>query len=176
MTRLVSASLAAGVLVVTLGGCNGSTPTGPTNTTTAIFSAALSPANEVPPVTNAESSGTGGVTISMYLTRDNANVLTNATADFNVNLTGFPAGTTLTMAHIHRGTVGGNGGVVVDTGLSPGDLIVLTNGIGGFAKNGVSVSPELAMEILNQPSTFYFNVHSTLNQNGMVRGQLIRQQ
>jgi hypothetical protein len=174
MTRFISAGIAAGVLMLSLAGCNNTSPTAPTNT--AIFVATLSPANEVPPVTNAEAGGTGGATISMYLTRDNAGVLTNVTMDFQANLTGFPAGTTLQMAHIHRGVVGQVGLIVVDTGLTPGDLVTLATGSGGFTKLGIAIPTDLAQEILNVPSTFYFNVHSVLNPTGVARGQLIRQQ
>src|SRR5262245_10826854 len=129
MTRLVSAGLAAGVLAVTLSGCSESSPTAPTNT--AIFIATLPPANEAPPVPNSEARRTGGATIAIYLTRDNAGVLTNVTMDFQSNLTGFPAGTSIIMAHIHRGVVGQIGPIVVDTGLTAGDNIILTTGIGG---------------------------------------------
>ena len=173
MTRFISAGI-AGVLMLALTGCDSSSPTAPTNT--AIFVATLSPANEVPAIINAESSGTGGATISMYLTRDNAGVLTNVTMDFQANLAGFPPGTTLQMAHIHRGVVGQVGPIVVDTGLSLGDQIVLATGTGGFTKLGIAIPTDLAQEILNAPSTFYFNVHSILNPNGVARGQLIRQQ
>src|SRR5262245_49144079 len=162
MTRLVSAGLAAGVLVLALSGCDNNSPTAPTNT--AIFVATLSPANEVPPVTGTEATGTGGATMSMYLTRDTAGVITNVTVDFQSNLTGFPPGTTLSMAHVHNATVGQIGAIVIETGLTTGE-VVLVNGNGSFTKLGIAIAPQLAQEILNTPSNFYFNVHSVLNQN-----------
>jgi hypothetical protein len=37
------------------------------------------------------------------------------------------------------------------------------------------VPPSLAQQILNTPSDFYFNVHSSLNPSGIARGQLVKQ-
>lgn len=163
--------LAAG-LMLALVSCRES-PTKP-STETATFSAQLSPANEVPPVSNAEASGSGTVTITFDITRDSGGAISSATAAFQVTLTGFPAGTTLTMAHIHRGAPGVIGVIEVDTGLTTGE-VVLVNGNGGFSKVGIAVLPVIAQEILSTPANFYFNVHSVLNGSGMARGQLVRQ-
>ena len=60
------------------------------------FTATLSPTNEVPAITNAESKGSGEVTVVLHLTRDAAKVITAATADFKGSVKGFPAETALT--------------------------------------------------------------------------------
>ena len=133
--------------------------------------AGLSPFNEVPVVTNAERSGSGLAQITLHLTRNAAGAITAATADFEVALTDFPAGTTLTGAHIHPGAAGTTGSVIVSTGINSGE-IVLTNGSASFTRNGVTVTPTVAQNILNNPAGFYFNVHSTLNAPGIARGQL----
>lgn len=138
------------------------------------FTAQLSPANEVPAVTNAEASGAGTATIVLHINRDSGGAITSATADFQVSLSGFPTGTALIGAHIHRGNVGANGNIVVDTGLTAGQ-VVLTTGAGAFTRSGIAVAAALAQEILSGPSGFYFNVHSALNSNGMARGQLVKQ-
>jgi hypothetical protein len=101
-------------------------------------------------------------------------VITAATADFESSLTGFVPATTLTAAHIHRGAVGANGAPEVDTGLTTGQ-VVLTNGSGTFTREGISVSAALAVELLESPASFYFNVHTVLTPSGAVRGQLVRQ-
>ena len=91
-------------------GCGSSSPTSPSTTalpTSNTFTASLLPANEVPAVTNAEASGTGTVTVTMAVTRDSASSITAATATFSVSLSGFPAGVTLTGAHIHQARRGG---------------------------------------------------------------------
>ena len=163
--------LAAGVMLALIS-CRDA-PTKPSGET-AVFTAQLSPANEVPPVSNTESSGSASVAITFEITRDSVGAILNTTAGLQVNFVGFPAGTTVTMAHIHRGVMNENGPIVVDTGLTLGE-VVLTTGSGGFAKSGIAVSPSIAQEIMSTPLAFYFNVHSLLNQNGMARGQLIRQ-
>ena len=135
------------------------------------FTAALSPANEVPPIANDESKGSGEATIVLHLTRDAAKAITGATADLTVAVKGFPAGTAITAAHIHRGATGANGGVAVNPMLTAADM-TLSGGTGSFSKTGVTVTPAVAQEILNGPANFYFNVHSTLNPGGVARGQL----
>jgi hypothetical protein len=136
------------------------------------FKAALSPANEVPPIANAESKGSGEVTIVLHLTRDASKAITAATADFKGSLKGFPAETAVTAAHIHRGATGANGGVAVNPMFKAGE-IALTGGAGSFSKMGVTVTPAVAQEILSGPANFYFNVHSTMNAGGVARGQLM---
>jgi len=135
------------------------------------FTAALAPANEVPPIANDESKGSGEVTIVLHLTRDASKAITGATADFTVAVKGFPSTTVITAAHIHRGATGANGGVVVNPMLTASDL-TLTAGAGSFSKKGVTVTPAVAQEILNGPTNFYFNIHSTANPSGVARGQL----
>ena len=144
-------------------------PTAPGNDVRLV--AGLSPFNEVPAVSNADRTGSGLVQITLHLTRNAAGTITAATADFEVALTGFPTGTTLTGAHIHPGVAGVNGSVAVSTGIASGE-IVLANGAGSFTRNGITVTPTLAQNIVSNPAGYYFNVHSILNPPGMARGQL----
>ena len=137
------------------------------------FTATLSPANEVPPVVNADSTGSGSVTVAMDVVRDSAGSITSATATFTVTLTGFPAGTSLTGAHIHQAAAGINAGVAVSTGLASGE-VVLATGAGGFTKSSVNVTAANAAS-LAAGTDFYFNVHTTLNPGGAIRGQLAKQ-
>ena len=122
-------------------------------------------------MSNAEASGSGTVTVTLAVTRDSAGTITGGTANFSVNLTGFPAGTTLTGAHIHQAAAGATAGVVVNTGLANGE-VVLSGGAGSFTKGDVTVSSDLANALVNGASGFYFNVHTTLNPGGAARGQL----
>ena len=135
------------------------------------FTATLSPANEVPAITNAESKGSGEVTIVLHVTRDAQKAITGATADFKGSLKGFPAETSIGAAHIHRGASGANGAVAVNPMFKAGE-IALSGGAGSFSKTGVTVTPAVAQEIISGPANFYFNVHSTLNSGGVARGQL----
>jgi len=169
--RLSCLALAAGLLV---SGCSKSS-TSPTTTTAAPpkFTATLSPANEVPAITNADAGASGVATITLNVTKDAAGNVTAATADFAVTLTGFPANTTLTGAHIHTGAAGATGGILVNTTLTNGE-VVLANGSGGINKLSITVDPAVAQAIINGPSGYYFNVHTTLNSGGAARAQLVR--
>lgn len=160
------------VLAVACG--SDSSPTSPSAAAAPRLTAQLSPANEVPAVTNADASASGGVTVTLNVTRDAAQNITAATADFQVNMTGFPAGTTLTGAHIHPGRAGVNGGVIVNLAVAAGEF-VLANGATSFSRTAITVAPDVAQGILADPAAFYFNVHTTLNTGGAIRGQLVRQ-
>lgn len=174
MKRL-SVFAAAFALLSTVGcGSSSTTTTSPTASTTPLFSAVLSPANEVPPVTNAEAGVTGSVTITLNTTKDGAGNITAASATFAVTLGGFPAGSSVNIAHIHEGSTTCACPVVVNTTLAAGD-VTAANGLASFTRTNV-VSPEVAQRMLNNPAGFYFNVHSTLNPGGVARGALVRTQ
>jgi len=170
MNRL--AILVAGLSVIT-GACSDDSPTAPTagTTSTTTFTVALSPANEVPPITNGDASGSGTATIALTVARDGAGTITSATANFQIAVAGFPAGTTVTDAHIHNGAAGSNAGVYVNATLVSGEL-QLTNGGGSITKNGINVPADRAAAILANPAAHYFNVHTALNAAGAIRGQL----
>jgi hypothetical protein len=171
MTRY---AIAISLLALGLSGCGNKTPTTPSENAPK-FTAALLPTNEVPPVTNAEVSGSGTVTITFNLTKDSAGTITAATADFSTTVTGFPPGMTLTAAHIHPGVVGTNGSPLVNLGLTPGEITFAT-GAGSFTKNAITVSVDQANSILANPAAFYFNIHTAANVGGVARGQLVRTQ
>ena len=137
------------------------------------FVANLLPSNEVPPITSAEATGSGRATIDFILTRDAAGAITAATVDFRVELSGFPATTTITNAHIHPGAAGVNGGVLVNANAS-GGTVVLSNGVATFTRPAIPVPAADAQAIVNNPAGYYFNVHSALHTGGVIRGQLVK--
>ena len=150
----------------------------PTNPSSDIptFTMALTTANEVPPITGAEATGSGTAVITLNITRNAANAITAATVNFSVSLAGFPASTNITIAHIHEAAAGVTGPIRVNTGLASGD-VTLVNGVGGFVKRGINVTDLTIIDrILANPSAFYFNVHSTANPGGVIRAQLVRTQ
>ena len=169
-------TLVAVVLCVFTAGCGDESSQTAPSTAPLIFSAVLSPANEVPPVGNAESGGRGAVQVQFDVTRGASNAITSATASFYYQLSGFPAGTTLVGAHIHPSPAGANGPVVVNTGLTAGSAVSLPSGAGEFTVSGIAVDPALVQAIVDNPAAFYFNVHSPLNPGGFSRGQLSRVQ
>ena len=156
--------------------CSGSdTPTSPSNAPI-VFSAILSPANEVPAVANAESGGTGAAQITFTATRDAAGVITGATADIYFQASGFPGGTRIQGAHIHPGAAGVNGPVAIGTSLSAAAPLTLTNGTAEYTQRGIAVSAANAQAVIANPAAFYFNIHSPVNPGGVARGQLTRVQ
>lgn len=170
MTRL---SLIAVALALVAVGCSSSTSPSSTTPTNPTFTASLSPANEVPPVTNTESVVTGNVSITLVTTKDSAGNITAATATFVVNLSNFPAGSAINIAHIHEGASTCACPVVVNTSLTAGE-VTITNGVASFTKSNINVDPAVAQRILSNPAGFYFNVHTTLNPGGVARGTLNR--
>ena len=160
MNRLLVTALALCVLGA---GCDDN-PAGPSDRPL-VFSTILSPGNEVPAVSNAESTGRGAAQITFG----------DSTAHFYFQLTGFPGGTTITGAHIHPGAAGVNGPVVLSTGIVGSAPVALNNGFIEFTAS-VPADAALVQSIVNNPSGFYFNVHSPVNPGGFARGQLMRVQ
>ena len=175
MTRTTLA-LAVVTLALGLTACD-DTPTSPSpggnQIPNPVFTAQLLPGNEVPPVTNADAGASGSATITFNVSRDaNGNIIAGS-ADFTSTLTGFPPGTSITGAHIHPGVAGTNGGVLVSTGLAPGEL-TLPAGSGTLNKTGIAVGVDTINAIIASPAAYYFNVHTTTTPSGAVRGQLVR--
>jgi hypothetical protein len=141
------------------------------NTTKYTFTAQLSPANEVPPVGGPESTGSGSVTITMFIAKDAAGNPNSASIDFDATFSGFPPGTALTAAHIHPGVAGTNGGVLVSTSITAGE-ITFPAGSGSLSKKSLFLSADNATAIAANPSAYYFNVHTAANPGGVARGQL----
>jgi len=168
-------SVIAIALSLFVAGCgdDSSTPNNPSPSTTPIFSAALSPANEVPPVTNAESTVSGTATITLNTTRDSAGNVTSASATFAVTLGGFPASSNITAAHIHEGASTCACPVVVNTLITSGQVTIVNN-LASFTRENITVTPEIANRLIANPGNFYFNVHSTLNGGGFARGTLAK--
>ena len=163
------------VAIVLAAGCGSKSPTAASNPNQFKFTAALLPANEVPPITNAEAGGRGTATVTMNVTKDAAGTVTAATFDFTVDVTGFPSNTPITAAHIHPGAAGSNGGALVSMGLGAGE-IVLVNGAQMITKTNLTGGTTAqAQDMINNPANWYFNIHSALNGGGVARGQLVKQ-
>jgi hypothetical protein len=163
------------ILGCVVAGCGGATTTSPSSVSSAMFTALLLPSNEVPPISGSEANASGNATLKFNLAKDSAGTITAATMDVTVTVTGFPAGTALTASHIHPGAAGVNGGVLVNFGLSPGEVSFAT-GTGSFTKQGVTLTVDEANSILANPAGFYVNIHTTANSGGVARGQLTRTQ
>jgi uncharacterized protein (TIGR03437 family) len=139
-----------------------------------VYMALLSPANEIPPVTGIAAAGVGSFTV--IASKDGAGRITSAEATFDLNYSGFPAGTQFTGFHIHQGWVTDNGPVTINSGLTP-PVTAPDSGAGSLRYQvEVPVGRTEAVETLyglgNNPAAFYMNLHTQANLAGVMRGQM----
>ena len=191
--RLLLAGLTTGALILSACGPAAVAPTAsptvaatptatpaPTPQLKFIFTADLKPSNEVPPITGPEATCAGKGTFTLTTTKDASGTITGGSALFETDVTGCPAGTEINIGHIHKEVAGKNGGVVINSGLAKGEL-VLTGGAGKINKTATVVdaggltAAALAADIIANPANYYMNWHSTVNAGGVIRGQLTRQ-
>lgn len=175
MKRFAALALTLGLIAV---GCNKKTdtPTSPnTPQTVFVFNATALPANEIPAISNAENTGRAVAGFTLTVTRDSAGVITGGKGDFGVTVSGFPSTTTFTIMHVHEGNAATNGPIRVNSGLTSGEVSLL-NGGAQVNKLGIDVAAPLAQAIINDPSQFYFNIHTVVNGGGVARAQLVRVQ
>lgn len=164
------ALVVAAVFAIGSAGCGSKSPDGPSDQPT-VFTVALKAANETPAVSGAESNAAGTAVITIDATRDSAGNVTSGSIEFKVTMNSFPDGSSAILAHIHNAPVGTTGAIFVDTGLRPGTAIQMPNGSGTFSFT-VEPGVDKINQILGNPAGFYFNVHTPLNPNGAIRGQL----
>lgn len=176
MKRFAFVLLAA--VVVFMPACDDDNPTNPTGVLPLRFTADLRASNEVPAVTGAESAASGTMTLTIEVTRNPASDITAINSStFVVNLSGFPAGTAITAAHIHPGAAGVNGQPLINLNLAAGEVTTSASGTASFTKSPqVPITVEQAQNLANAPQNFYFNVHTPSNPGGASRGQLVRTQ
>jgi hypothetical protein len=139
------------------------------------FKTNMSPANEVPAITTADTAATGWVTAQML--RDKNGNLTGGNVTFDVNYTN-SGPITFTGLHIHYpGLAGATGPVIINTGLSGTATVDSTTGSGNITRV-VSVDPTNtnALSALNAlisaPDTAYINIHTTTFPGGVARSQM----
>ena len=109
----------------------------------------MSGVNEVPPVVT---TATGVALLRLTVDRKLYS---------KVTVSNMPTGDALTMAHIHRGTTGENGEVLVPLAASAADF-----GISKMTQLDEATAASLRNESL------YVNAHSTTWPNGVIRGQI----
>ncbi len=144
----------------------------PSPANTYVFTADLSSANENPAITDAEASGSGTTTVTLFTAKDSTGKIIGANAKFEIVLKGFPATTMITISHIHKGDAKTNGSVVVDSGMKAAEPIALTTGGTSITKDNLAVAADLATDIIANPGNYYYNVHSVVHPGGVVRAQL----
>ena len=178
MKRLSIGSASLLVLALSVSACSSDkSPTNPSDNNTVKFTAALLPGNETPPIVppNADATASGLATITLHLTRDGSQNITAANADFAVTLQNFPANTNVTLAHIHPGKAGESKSPIVNLSLGAGEVVLNATGGGSISKSAIAVTPDVATDMINNSTGYYFNVHTALNGGGAIRGQLAKQ-
>jgi hypothetical protein len=139
-----------------------------------VFTANLSAAQETGAVGGGEQNGTGTATVTLTPSRDAAGAITGGTFQFQFNVSALTSATVITLAHIHRGAAGVAGPVVVDSQLSAATGIATPLGTASFDRSNLTATAStIPAEIVANPAGFYFNVHSSANPAGVVRGQLV---
>ncbi len=142
---------------------------------TLYFRAVLLPSNEVPP---ADVQASGAATIRAHVVRDDNGQIADGSVDFLVDYA-FPSGVTFTGLHIHTGAAGVNGPVTINTGISAANPVVDEDGRGSIARQAqVRATDTAALAALRgmveNPSGYYANLHTTEFPGGVIRGQLQR--
>jgi hypothetical protein len=140
----------------------------------------LSGASNVPPASSLEAGSSGTLSVSMIPAAGGA-----YTAEFSFQIGGLVkagvlpsplnSGSVIVAGYVHQGAAGTVGPPVVQLPISLQAPIVTPTGSVILTMSNVSVSASAASAILANPSGFYFNMYSALNQNGVVRGQLAKQ-
>ncbi len=170
---------AIGTALMLAAACGSDSPTTPSgNTGPIIFTAQLSAANEVPPITNADANARGTVTVTFNVPRDSATgaVTGGGKRHLPGAASGLPGGQIVRNAHIHTGAAGIPGGILVDTTLTPAAPITMdANGAGTINLTQPAMTQDQATQIVANPAGYYFNMHTATNTGGAVRGQLSRQ-
>ena len=173
-------TVAACVLSLFAAGCDEQlNPVAPTPGQVTLASQ-LSGAANVPPASSLEAGSAGTLSVTMTPAAAGA-----YTASFSFQIGGLvkagvlPApldsGSVILAGYVHQGAAGSVGPPVVQLPISLQAPIVSPTGSVMLTISNVQVSAAAATAILTNPSGFYFNMYSALNQNVVIRGQLAKQ-
>lgn len=136
------------------------------------FRALLAARNETTPVVDANA--TGRVTVLLHVVQDNSGKIISGSFDFSGNYS-LTRANTLTAMHIHKAPAGVAGGIVVPVPLDRTDSPVGTSVLNpkqvNFTASDAAII-DAAQGLLNDPSGFYFNIHTVDAPSGAMRGQL----
>jgi hypothetical protein len=161
-------------LCVLAAGCDEENTTPAPTNQPLVFTANMSAAQETPTaVGGGEQNATGTATVTITTTRDAAHAITGGTAQFQFTVTNLVSTSTIILAHIHTGAAGVAGPVLVNSEISAATAIPTPAGSASFDRSGLAITAAAINSIVANPAGFYFNVHTTANPGGVVRGQLV---
>lgn len=140
----------------------------------------LSGTQVVPAAGSLEAGAVGGLSVSMTPAGSGA-----YTASFTFQISGLvkagvlptplDSGSVIVAGAVYSGAAGSVGTPVLGLPISQAAPVVTPTGGTLLTFTNVAVSAPVASAILANPSGFYFQLHSALNQAGVLRGQLIKQ-
>jgi len=176
MKRLAVLACAMSLVAV---GCNESiNPVVPSGVVTLVSQ--LAGTSNVPPAGSLEAGATGSLQVTMTPTTGGA-----YTASFALSLKGLVKagvlptpldnGSVIVAGYIHQGAAGALGAPVVALPISQTAPILSPTSTVLVTISNVTVTAAAASGILANPAGYYFNLYSALNQNGVLRGQLVKQ-
>ena len=152
-----------GIVALVLVG--GATATKPALSATPVFKLHLKPSQEVPPIKGLKADAAGSVTFD--LERSAAGAITSGEVIFYFNYS-FPGSVTITGLHIHQGAKGVIGPIVVSSNIA-----TFTDADGnGNVTAVVSGPPATLQAILDNPRSYYVNLHTSVNTGGAMREQM----
>jgi hypothetical protein len=139
-----------------------------------VFTANMTAAQETSAVGGGEQNATGTATVTITPTRDSSGAITGGTAQFQFSVQGLTSTSNIILAHVHTGAAGVAGGAVINSQLSAASAIPTPAGSASFDRSGLTFDNAAAVinAIVANPAGYYFNVHTTANPGGVVRGQL----
>ena len=139
-----------------------------------VFTANMTAAQETTAVGGGEQNATGTATVTITPTRDSSGAITGGTARTQFTVQGLTSTSSIILAHVHSGATGVAGPPVINTNLSAATAIPTPAGSASFDRSGLTFDNAAAVinAIVANPAGYYFNVHTTANPGGVVRGQL----
>jgi CHRD domain-containing protein/MacB-like protein/FtsX-like permease family protein len=132
---------------------------------------ALSPINEVPPVTEVTASGIATVTIDP--TRNSTGEIMGGKVTFSV-LYDLPANSEIIGLNIYKQIAGMNGDPVISSGISGSNSIITPTGKGKLSLSVRVKHSEIKSlrQLIENPTGFYVNLQTKTHESGLIRGQL----
>jgi hypothetical protein len=165
----------SGVLLLTMcvlaAGCDEDSDPGPSNQPL-VFTASMSAAQETTAVGGGENNATGTATVTITPTRDAANAITGGTAQLVFTVQGLTSSSNIILAHVHTGATGVAGPPIINANITAATAIPTPLGSASFDRSGIATDAATINAIVANPGGHYFNVHTTSNPGGVVRGQL----
>ncbi|MBI4472530.1 MAG: CHRD domain-containing protein [Acidobacteria bacterium] len=142
---------------------------------TVVFRTRMLSDNEVPPISAAGNSA--AATITVRVTRDVRGNIDAATVMFDVDYT-ITSAVTFIGLHIHNAPASQNGVIVIDTGITGTNSVSAAAGTSRITRAVNYASSDanglrFVTGLLATPENYYVNIHTTVNADGFMRGQLL---